>query len=132
MLRQTDFSVLLREPRRFAQAGFPTKFCESLAAGTPVIANLTSDLGMYLTDGVEGLVVDDHSTSALVTTLRRAVALTLDERQVMREAARRRAQQSFDFRTSTQQMATFLEDLHRMRNGFRSSIDITERICQNH
>ena len=53
----SDFSVLLRPRKRFADAGFPTKVVESLACGTPVICNLTSDLGDYIRHGIEGVVL---------------------------------------------------------------------------
>ncbi|MBK8573116.1 MAG: hypothetical protein IPN91_10800 [Holophagaceae bacterium] len=44
-VRRADFSVLLRHRQRYAMAGFPTKVPESLAVGTPVLCNLTSDRG---------------------------------------------------------------------------------------
>jgi glycosyltransferase involved in cell wall biosynthesis len=108
-LQEADFSVLLRRPERGNQAGFPTKFCESLANGTPVIANLTSDLGGYLTDGREGLVCADHSVTGLGETLRTALRLTPGQRRQMREAARRRALNSFDFRAYAEPLGTFLD-----------------------
>ncbi|MCW3839602.1 glycosyltransferase [Micromonospora yasonensis] len=98
LLRQADFSILMREPARFAQAGFPTKFCESLAHGTPVIANLTSDLRSYLRDGVEGLVLPDHSAQSLRLALHRALHLPAEVRGAMRRAAHERAVASFDVR----------------------------------
>lgn len=104
-----DFSVLLREPLRFAHAGFPTKFVESLTNGTPVIANLTSDLGMYLRDGVEGFVCADHSVDAFADSLRKALALSPAERDAMRAAARRQAELSFDFRAYSDNLAEFLD-----------------------
>ena len=108
-LQEADFSVLLRRPDRANQAGFPTKFCESLANGTPVIANLTRDLGGYLTDGREGLVCADHSVAGLGETLRTALRLTTAQRRQMREAARRRALDSFDFRAYAEPLGTFLD-----------------------
>ncbi|MGI5215892.1 glycosyltransferase [Plantactinospora sp. CA-290183] len=110
-LQEADFSVLLREPARFVQAGFPTKFCESLANSTPVIANLTSDLGGYLHHRSEGLVCDDHSVDGLTGTLREALRLSAAERKVMRELARRRALDSFDFRVYAQPLGAFLDDV---------------------
>ena len=56
-----DFMVLLREQTRKSNAGFPTKFSESFTSGTPVIANITSDLGLYLIDGMTGIVVPEPS-----------------------------------------------------------------------
>ena len=42
-------------------AGFPTKVVESLALGTPVITNLTSDLGFCVFDGRNGVILDARS-----------------------------------------------------------------------
>jgi glycosyltransferase involved in cell wall biosynthesis len=106
-----DFSVLLREPARFANAGFPTKFVESLANGTPVIANLTSDLGFYLHEGIEGLVCADHSVDAFVDALNRALALTSEQRLLMRKAARQQAETAFDFRAYADELSRFLQKI---------------------
>ncbi|MGW4498548.1 glycosyltransferase [Micromonospora sp. NPDC004336] len=108
-LREADFSVILRRPERFAQAGFPTKFCESLANGTPVIANLTSDLGDYLRHGVEGLVCDGWSEAELAKGLHAALELTATQREAMRGAARKQALESFDYRAYAPRLAALLE-----------------------
>ncbi|MFI7432024.1 glycosyltransferase [Micromonospora haikouensis] len=108
-LRSADFSILVRRQERLTRAGFPTKFCESLASGTPVIANLTSDLGDYLHDGVEGLICRDHSVDALAAALRRALLLTPERRRRMRVAARERALASFDLRAYAEPLGEFFE-----------------------
>lgn len=108
-IKSADFSVLLREPLLFANAGFPTKFVESMANGTPVIANITSDLGLYLSDGVEGFVCTDHSPEALVLTLNRALSLSQEDMRLMRDAARRQAINSFDFRAHSSKLIDFLK-----------------------
>lgn len=113
VIQQADFSVLLREPLLFAQAGFPTKIVETMANGTPVIANLTSDIGLYLHDGVEGLVCRDHSTTAFVEALQRSLLLTCTELIEMRRAARKQAEYSFDFREYTKTLSDFLDEIRR-------------------
>ena len=95
---EADFSVLTRRPDRVSTAGFPTKFVESLAMGTPVIANLTGDLGEHLVDGVNGLVCDGYAAAAVERALERALALTPDARARMRAAARHTAETAFDYR----------------------------------
>jgi glycosyltransferase involved in cell wall biosynthesis len=111
ILQEADFSVLLREPQRFAQAGFPTKFVESMANGTPVIANLTSDLGLYLHDGINGLICRDHSAKAFAETLQRAQLLLPTVRDKMRHAARKEAERSFEFSNYTALLNSFLKDV---------------------
>lgn len=70
---QADFMVLLREQTRKSNAGFPTKFAESFTSGTPVVANLTSDLGKYLKDGETGFVVITPSEESVYRTLKEKV-----------------------------------------------------------
>jgi glycosyltransferase involved in cell wall biosynthesis len=111
--RAADFSVLLREPLRYAEAGFPTKVPESLAAGVPVICNLTSDLREHVRDGVEGLVCGDHSVEGLASALHRALALEPAARSEMARAARRAAERSFDYRNYRDSLIAFLEEVQR-------------------
>lgn len=49
-----------------------------MALGTPVIANLTSDLGCYLDDGVNGVVCPDFNIDSLVKVIDKAVDLVLE------------------------------------------------------
>lgn len=96
-LKETDFTILIRHSKaRYAKAGFPTKVVESLATGTPVILNLTSDLAEYLNDGYDSLVVASESPEDIVCTLRRALNLPLDELVRMRLYARKTAEDNFD------------------------------------
>lgn len=108
-----DFSVLLREPLRFANAGFPTKFVESMASGTPVIANITSDLGKYLYDGVEGIVCSGHSPEAFAESLRHAMELTSEALGQMRLAAFSKAKNSFDYRNYSNKLAAFIAEVRK-------------------
>ncbi len=103
-----DFSVLLRSQLRYAHAGFPTKVAESLAAGVPVILNLTSDLGEYVRDGVEGVWCAVPTVDALADALRRALSLSALKRTEMSQAARRAAERVFDFRNYAGQLSDFL------------------------
>ncbi|MFV2100800.1 glycosyltransferase family 4 protein [Micromonospora sp. LOL_024] len=110
-VQQADFSVLLRRPERASNAGFSTKFCESMANGVPVLANLTSDMGQYLHHGVEGLVCPDHSVSSLAETIRVAARLDGRDRALLRLAARERALKSFDYRAYAAAIGTFFDGL---------------------
>ena len=112
LVARADFTILAREDARYTRAGFPTKVVESLAAGTPVIANITSDLGEYLLDGREALVAIDGTAYALADALRRAVALSKEERLAMRVRARACAGQ-FDYRAHAASLEAWLRTLER-------------------
>lgn len=57
-VREADFTVLLREKNRTSEAGFPTKISESITLGSPVITTDTSDVGLYLKEGIDGFFLD--------------------------------------------------------------------------
>lgn len=108
IVRNADFVPLLRLPKRYAQAGFASKVPESLASGTPVICNITGDLGEYIHDGVEGFICSDYSVVAFVEALQRALATSMKARTEMRTFAREQAECSFDYRNYAERLSTFL------------------------
>lgn len=58
LIKSSDYSVLYRESNIVANAGFPTKFGESMACGTPMICTNTSDLADYIEEGKNGFIID--------------------------------------------------------------------------
>lgn len=78
-LRDSDFSVMLRDSNaRYAKAGFPTKIVESLSCGTPVITNISSDLGEYLTDLVNSIIVKECNSSSFSEAIKKALSLNTE------------------------------------------------------
>lgn len=104
-LSEADFTVLMRPQNMvYAKAGFPTKVVESMATATPVITNITSDLGMYLTNGENSLTVDSCSAEELAKVIKKALTLTSDQKKQMCEKARLTAEKNFDFRNYSEIM----------------------------
>lgn len=112
-IADADFTILLRPNQRYAHAGFPTKVGESLACGTPVIANLSSDLKNYLVDGENSLICQDGSVESCLVALRRAIELPQEALHRMREKAYITAKTSFDYHVYVTKMKDFL----RICNG---------------
>ena len=108
LVRHADFSLLLRRDARYSRAGFPTKFVESLAVGTPVIANLTSDLHQYLTDGETGFTCAGPAPEDMVSALTRALILTIEQHSTMRKRCRELACEAFDYRAFAAPFSDFL------------------------
>ena len=108
LIQSADFSLLLRQPARFTQAGFPTKYVESMANGTPVILNVTSDLAAHSVDGQDSLLCEGATSGALCGALRRALSLSAAELVVMRNMARRRAVRSFHYSVYSAGLEHFL------------------------
>jgi glycosyltransferase involved in cell wall biosynthesis len=107
-LSRADFSILIRPVARYSMAGFPTKVVESLAAGVPVLCNRTSDISEYIRDGVEGILLDGNSAEDVFRGLTRAASLDGSARNRMREAARRRAEECFDYHQYVEPLGKFI------------------------
>lgn len=106
-----DFMVLLREQTRKSNAGFPTKFSESFTSGTPVIANVTSDMGEYLKDAETGFVVEKPTEDAIYRTLKEKVlTLNYDEIDRMKNRVKIVASQ-LDFHAYVEPLRDFIANL---------------------
>ena len=60
LLSIADYSIFIRRNSRKNNAGFPTKFAESMSCGIPVVTNLTSNLSDYLVNGENGYIVSNR------------------------------------------------------------------------
>lgn len=110
-LRNADFSVLFRPYKRFANAGFPTKFVESLSEGLPVIANLTSDLNLYLKDGYNGYIAKDDSVSSIIEVLQKINKLDEDMINTFKLNAIESAKIHFSFKLYSEKFDSFFKNL---------------------
>jgi glycosyltransferase involved in cell wall biosynthesis len=88
-----SFAIILRNNARWSRCCFPSKVPEFCALGVPMLCNLTSDLNQYLVDGQNAIVVEDITVDSLCKALSRALALSHEQRENMRAAARRTAKQ---------------------------------------
>ncbi len=91
---EADFQVLIRENTLKNNAGFPTKFVESISCCTPLIATLSSNVGDYLIDGKNGFIVNDHNN--LYDVLDKVSKLSVEDRVKMKCYCR--DNNPFDFR----------------------------------
>lgn len=82
-----DFMLLLRPDKRFSRAGFPSKVVESLSSGTPIMANLISDLSDYLRDGENAIIIAGIDSRLVSESVRRACRLSEEALSAMRHSA---------------------------------------------
>lgn len=74
-LKQSDFSIFVRDEKRSTKSGFPTKYVEAVSCGVPVITNTNNNLNKYLVDNYNGFFIDISSTDSIVSSLERILSL---------------------------------------------------------
>lgn len=107
----SDFSTVIREPSRKNMAGFPTKMAESMAAGCPVIASDFSDMKDFVEDGKNGIVLQDSSTNTIINGLNRILALSHEQLNEMKIAAKRCGETKFDYRNYISSFDSFIKNI---------------------
>lgn len=64
-LKETDFTILLRDDNRESRAGFPSKIAESINAGIPVITSNVGDHSLYVRNGKNGFLLEPDEELAV-------------------------------------------------------------------
>jgi len=105
----SDFSLLLRPLRKANQFGFPSKLAESMATGTPVIANDFSDLGLYLKDSVNSIFIPDLNENDILGAIRRGARMATGAKRIMACQALQVAKASFSHAASARSLSNFIE-----------------------
>ncbi len=102
------FSILIREDKRYAQAGFPTKLVESVSSGVPIITNCTSDIQQYIKHGVNGFLLTDITVQTLIHCLEQIHLLSEDEMRIMSKNAKTSSRKNFDFQLFSNPIKEYL------------------------
>lgn len=63
ILKNSDFSIIVRKSNKLTEFGFSNKICEAFAYGIPVITTNTSDNKLYIKNGVNGYVCEPDYNS---------------------------------------------------------------------
>ena len=109
-MKTADFAFLARDASlRYAQAGFPSKVVEALSNATPILCNLSSDLGDYLVDGENAIIAVNHKPEAIRDALRRAIQLSALEKNEMSKQALITAREKFDYRLYKNEISDFFK-----------------------
>lgn len=109
IMKNADYLLFIRPNRKSSNAGFPTKFGESMAVGTPVITNNTGDIGLYLKNGENGFLLNDITQEEVRRAFDEIMDLSENERKSLRACARKTAEKNFDYREYIEKMKYLLE-----------------------
>ena len=105
-IQKSDFTIFLRNIERVIEAGFPSKFSESISYGTPVICNMISNIEKYSNEGENSFIVSLDNDNIQVKKMIKILSLTLDERKTVKEYCL--DNKIFDYREYINSVKTFL------------------------
>ena len=84
-ISKAHFFVFLRYESIVTQAGFPTKFVESISAGTPVLTNRTSNLNDFFVEGKNGFWLNPEDSGNLRKQMEKVLNMEEEEIHRMKE-----------------------------------------------
>ena len=109
IVSQADFSLLLRENKRYAKAGFSTKFAESMLLGVPVICTKAGGADQVITHMCDGVHLTDNEEQTVQEALLTLLQLPEEKILDMKRRAHEKACDVFSVSTYEKPMKAFLE-----------------------
>ena len=74
-VKKADFGILFRHDKRYAKAGFATKFAECMSVGVPMICNSIGGCDAMIEDEKNGFLTDSCKTETLVALLQQIMEI---------------------------------------------------------
>lgn len=106
-LQKSDFSIFIRHIDRVIEAGFPSKFSESISYGTPVIANIISNIEPFMIEGKNSYSLPLNDEEARIQKI--ISILKLDKNQLVEMKKYCRENKIFDYRKYLEPVKAFLK-----------------------
>lgn len=107
-LMGADFQIFFRDFIRVNNAGFPTKFVESMSAGVPVITNRISNIEDYVRNGENSFMIEHPEEGEICEILKQVSTLSRDEIENIKSKC---LKEEFDYRKYVKQLAMFMKGL---------------------
>lgn len=107
-LKNADFQIFFRDFIRVNNAGFPTKFVESMSAGIPVITNRISNIDDYIKSGANSFMIEHPEEGEICEVLKLVSTLSRDEIENIKSKC---LKEEFDYRKYCGTLDTFMKSL---------------------
>ena len=107
-LKSSDFQIFFRDNVRVNNAGFPTKYVESMTAGIPVITNRISNIEDYLISGVNSFMVEHPSDEEIADILCKVSNMTPEDIKAMKSEC---SKLNFDYHEFLDMIEDFMNNI---------------------
>ncbi len=109
IVKQADLGVLLRHDKRYAKAGFSTKFAECMSLGVGMVCNKIGGTDLFVEDGVDGFLLESIDDIQLDEFLDRVSDMSRKDIEQMRRNALHKAYRCFAKETYIDAFREFIE-----------------------
>lgn len=109
LIKDSDFSMFIRDNNKTTRAGFPTKFAEGISCGTPIITTKTSDLEDYLQNGKNGFFIEPKVTQESLKVIE--TILTYSKENIMDMKDYCHQSELFDYKKYINSVEKFLSGI---------------------
>lgn len=111
IIENSDFGFLFRYNKRYAKAGFSTKFSECMSLGIAMVCNNIGGTDLFIENGVDGYILDDISDSTLNNFLENLGNKKRAEIERIKENAQKKASKLFDIELYREPLKIFLKEV---------------------
>lgn len=112
-----DFSFFIySETLQYAKALFPTKLSDSFIHSRPVMSNIVNDIGLYLTNKENSIIIAHDTVEDVQKALRDALALTIEEKKQMQVRAFEDGKRFFDYKDYIEPFTIFINKVLQKRD----------------
>ena len=109
IIRKSDFGILFRYDKRYAKAGYSTKFAECMSLGVAMICNKIGGTESCIQSWENGIITNSYDENELVCLLERIWQMEDDEIIGMRKCAQQTAKQMYDDSQYVYKLQSFID-----------------------
>lgn len=112
LYKKVDFALIARPDNMVTRANFPSKVPELMNKGIPVIINNIGDIGTYLTDEENAILIKHATPESVTEALRQVLKLDKAQKVLMHDRAFRYAKENFDYHKATNFLDAYFSTIH--------------------
>lgn len=108
IISKSDFGLLLRHNKRYAKAGFSTKFSECMSSGVPMICTSVGGADTIIENYVDGILLPDNQVDTIIRILSDIINMSDEKILSMKKEAYKKANKTFKSSMYYEKMQEFL------------------------
>lgn len=116
LYRKIDFILIARPDTQLFKANFPSKVPEAMTHGIiPIVSRVGDYTELYLKDGINSIQFEGSSVEICLEQIKKALCLSKQEINTLRNNARKCAEEEFDYRNWVQRLERFIKQIQEIK-----------------